>query len=57
MSLLVLVFWIATILLALCALCGSFYNGPNAPYLTKGYYVLVVVDLIILGLRVFGSSA
>lgn len=48
----ILLFWICTILLAL-AVVGGWY-GPWARYAPGAASVLVAIDLIILGFRIFG---
>jgi hypothetical protein len=55
MSLIDLVFWICTILLALGGVAGFSPTYRAAPWY-GGVGLLVVIDLVILGLKVIGHS-
>lgn len=50
----ILLFWVCTILLAIAVLGGAWY-APASRYAPAATSVLVVIDLIILGLRLFGA--
>lgn len=50
----VLLFWISTILLVLASLGGS-VEGPWRGYAPGAAMLLVAVDLVLLGLHVFGG--
>ena len=49
----ILLFWVCTILLVLAAIGG--WYGPWARYGPMAAILLIAIDLVILGLRVFGA--
>jgi hypothetical protein len=52
-----LLFWLCTFLLVLSSLGGVFYKGPNGGYFVSAGGILVVIDLVLLGFKVFGLPA
>jgi len=47
-------FVVVTLLLIVAAMGGNFVPEANRPYYHSGSFVLVVIDLCILGYKVFG---
>ena len=53
---LMVVFIVVTLLLVLSALGGNFGPEANRPYFHSGSFVLIVIDLCIVGWKVFGGN-